>query len=353
MNLLDTNYFDRGVPHAAVLALLVAIVLLIWRLSRVRATLGQILREERDRLKSQSLLDRMTARVMSRIFPLIALLAIISSVTMAGAIMFASLYSCINLVSNMAVHGFREVARFDLSSGALALRVTSVILVYSWFSVSFGNTWRLGPPSRDAVHRNSRLRTETDRDIATYHSTSEMAPTDNLIKEDLRKIQFAVLPRDLESFHFVLLGFYSIAIGFAWLLYSNFGLSHLSFKSPGDFGLPSFSLERGAISWLILFGVHDAGLVFGYLYFTKGRIVGTHALRIVGVAIAIVATMIWVVHYMREHDLDYTWFAALLAIAFMLILAAAGRGVAALRDVRDYYQQVALSSSAAPNNANA
>jgi hypothetical protein len=195
-----------------------------------------------------------------------------------AAMCLSSSHSVVNLIYRTQHLAIADLIKDELTSGAFALRWTSVSIIVTWV-VNLRMMTQILPRRSELEH----FQAGPER-LAAAIRISEVrnADRENFFREDnkakhlLSGLPHRLSPTGVFVFQMLHLGFLCLATCFCWILVAD-----------GVHGsTPSI------LNWALAFASHDVGIVFGYVYLLRGRMLGFHRLRIYASALAISALMI-------------------------------------------------------------
>jgi hypothetical protein len=197
-----------------------------------------------------------------------------------GSMWLSALHAVINFVPRALHAGFIALVQEELSEGTLALRIASVAVLATWLWTGYA-FWKRRPGERqlgqDMVSDPLR-RAETIRDVWRQNAETEKTyfSSDNAARAALNGVPFHLPPANIFFFHTLHLGFIALSVMFCWILVAS------KLQVP----------ELKVLAWLALFASHDVGVVFGYVYLLKGRLLGFHRARIYVSIVVLSALMV-------------------------------------------------------------
>jgi hypothetical protein len=261
-----------------------------------------------DRYRSAGRWDRIQLWV-GRFFWLILGVAGVGALAVSFAAMCAAaLHAAINFVARARVAEFASLVQDELSAGTLALRWASVSTFVTWLWMARGQIRRIprgeqvggvdSDDSRDSAALRAAWKEKADNERTWF-------PTDNAARMAMRQVAFYMPPANIFLYHTLHLGLISLAVTFTWVLLA---------ATPDAF-------ELKPLAWLSLFASHDVGLVFGYIYLLKGRVLGSHRVRIYASATGLaILTLLAARQYMLSPGLNVGLVLAGLAVLTALLV---------------------------------
>lgn len=197
-----------------------------------------------------------------------------------GSMWLSALHAVINFMPRAHYAGFVALVEQELSEGTLALRIASVTVLATWLWTGYGFWKRM--PKKDQLGTDDEIdplkRSGILRDIWRRNAEAEETffSSDNAARAALRGVSFQLPPANIFFYHTLHLGFIALSVMFCWILVAT------------RLQVPEFQL----LAWLALFASHDVGLIFGYVYLLKGRLLGFHRARIYASIIVLSALMV-------------------------------------------------------------
>jgi len=229
------------------------------------------------------------------------------AVSFAG-ICAAAIHSILNFLARAVYAGLSTLIQEELRSGTLPLRLAGVSVLMAWLWMIRAHFKRM-PKAYQLADYTGGDQDNFDRIMKlweiNYNNQRTLFETDNCTRHELKKLPFRMPPATIFFYHALHIGLISLAIAFTWILLA---------EESKDFGLKG-------LAWLSLFAAHDVGLIFGYVYLMKGRMLALHRLRIYGSAIGLSALMLIVSQqYILPLHINFGLALGLLSILATLLL---------------------------------
>jgi hypothetical protein len=196
-----------------------------------------------------------------------------------GSMWLSALHALINFIPRAQYLGFAALVQQELSEGTLALRIASVTVLSTWLWTGYG-FWKRKPKNSQTgldLAADPLQRAKVLQEVWRHNAEAEKTffVSDNAARSALKGVPFQLPPANIFFYHTLHLGLIALSVMFCWILVGT------------NQQIPELKL----LSWLALFASHDVGLVFGYVYLLKGRLLGFHRTRIYASIIGLSALM--------------------------------------------------------------
>ncbi len=222
----------------------------------------------------------------------------------------AAIHAILNFLARASHAELIPLINDELASGALPLRLASIAVVWTWMWMLRAHFQRMPKPYElDDYHGDSQHYLGKLLEIWEFKHNNQrtLFASDNIARRELKELSFRMPPATIFFYHTLHLGLISLAVAYTWILLA---------EGPRNFGLKG-------LAWLSLFAAHDVGLVFGYVYLLKGRMLGFHRLRIYSSASALSILML-VIAYQYLRPLQLNFGLALVALSLLATLLLIG-----------------------------
>jgi hypothetical protein len=213
------------------------------------------------------------------------------------ALLFTAVHSVVNFLMRVNGIGIEQTISLELRESTLPLRISSVTLLGAIMFAAY-RIEGLRRKARAATEREPSPQETIDGITREADREETFFASDNRLRAQLASLPHAEPTAGVFVNHMLHLGFISLAVLFCWVF----------------LGLYTRSAMLAGLSWLTLFSAHDAGLVFGYYYLLKGRLLGWHWLR----RLALYLSALLLIVVMTVEKLEPTFSATALAVVAFL-----------------------------------